>query len=82
MRKIIHLPKREKQEKIALETLNLFSPIADRLGLNKMKDELNEECFKILDPNTYKVLKKEMDDLRPQREAFVKTAKEEIEKIL
>ncbi|MDR2411209.1 MAG: hypothetical protein LBD88_00990 [Candidatus Peribacteria bacterium] len=43
-----------------------------------MEDALNEECFKILDPINYKRLKKEMDDLRPQREAFIKTAKEEI----
>jgi GTP pyrophosphokinase len=31
MRTLIHHPKKEKREKIALETLNLFSPIADRL---------------------------------------------------
>lgn len=82
MRTLIHHPKKEKREKIALETLNLFSPIADRLGLHKIKDALNEECFKILDSNTYNILKKEIDDLRPQRETFIKTAKEEIINIL
>ncbi|MDR1945062.1 MAG: hypothetical protein LBQ59_03080 [Candidatus Peribacteria bacterium] len=47
-----------------------------------MEDALNEECFKILDTANYNRLKKEMDDLRPQREAFVKTAKEEITDLL
>lgn len=82
MRTLIHHPKKEKREKIALETLNLFAPIADRLGLHKIKDDLNEESFKILDFNTYSRLKKEIDDLRPQRETFIKTAKEKITDIL
>jgi GTP pyrophosphokinase len=78
VRTLVYHPKKEKREKIALETLNLFSPIADSLGLYDLEDALNEECFKILDPTNYKRLKKEMDDLKPQREAFIKTAKEEI----
>lgn len=82
MRTLKYHPKQEKREKIALETLNLYSPIADRLWLYSIKDALNEECFKILDSTNYKRLKKEMDDLKPQREAFVKIVKEDIKELL
>ena len=43
-------PKPEKREKIAIETLNIYAPIADRLGLFAIKNSLEEECFKILEP--------------------------------
>jgi len=75
-------PKKEKREKIALETLNIFSPIADRLWLYHFKNSLDEECFKILDPDSYRKLKKELKALEPQRKAFVKNVKEEIDTLL
>ncbi|MDD3144945.1 MAG: RelA/SpoT family protein [Candidatus Gracilibacteria bacterium] len=78
MRTLRHHPKKEKREKIALETLNIFSPIADRLGLYHMKNSLDEECFKILDIDSYRKLKRELKELEPQRKAFVKNVKEEI----
>ncbi|MDD2907484.1 MAG: RelA/SpoT family protein [Candidatus Gracilibacteria bacterium] len=78
MRTLVHHPRKDKREKIALETLNIFSPIADRLGLYHIKNSLDEECFKILNPTEYKKLKKELKDLEPQRKAFVKNVKEEI----
>jgi len=82
MRTLKFHPKKEKREKIALETLNIFSPIADRLWLYHFKNSLDEECFKILDPNSYKKLKKELKDLEPQRNAFIKNVKEEIDLLL
>lgn len=82
MRTLKFHPDKEKREKIALETLNLFAPIADRLWLYSFKDALNEECFKILDPESYRRIKKEMEELRPQREAFVKNVKKEIAELL
>lgn len=82
MRTLKYHPKKEKREKIALETLNIFTPIADRLWLYNLKNSLEEECFKILDPKRYKELKKELRDLEPQRKAFVKNVKKEIVDLL
>lgn len=75
-------PKKEKREKIALETLNIYSPIADRLGLYHLKNSLDEECFKILDPDNHKKIVKELKDLEKQRLAFVQNVKEEIINLL
>lgn len=82
MKTLKHHPKKEKREKIALETLNIYSPIADRLWLYKLKNSLDEECFKILDQKDYRNLKKELRNLEPQRRAFVKNVKKEIEELL
>ncbi len=56
-------PKAEKRERIALETLNIYAPIADRLWLYQLKNKLDKECFKILEPEDFKKLKKELRTL-------------------
>jgi len=82
MKTLKYHPKKEKREKIAIETLNIFSPIADRLRLYHIKNSLDEECFKILDIDSYRKLKRELRELEPQRKAFVKNVKEEINILL
>lgn len=75
-------PKKEKQQRIALETLNIYAPIADRLGLHRFKNNLDEECFKILFPQEYKQIKKELLESNGTMLAFKEDAKNEIDKIL
>lgn len=82
MKTLKYHPKKEKQERIALETLNIYAPIADRLGLHKFKNMLDEECFKILFPNDYKQIKRELIDSDETMNSFQKNARVEIEKIL
>lgn len=81
MKTLKHHPKIEKREKIALETLNIYAPIADRLWLYHMKNELDEECFKILEPENFKKLSKELKDLEPEIKLFTKNARKEIDKL-
>jgi len=75
-------PKREKQIKIATETLNIYAPIADRLWLFAVKNILEEECFKILYKDEYKKLKRELKDLREGSKIFLKDAEIDIKKLL
>ncbi|MCP4522918.1 MAG: bifunctional (p)ppGpp synthetase/guanosine-3',5'-bis(diphosphate) 3'-pyrophosphohydrolase, partial [Candidatus Gracilibacteria bacterium] len=82
MKTLKHHPKLEKRQKIALETLTVFSPIADRLSLFNIKNALDEECFKILEPQNYKDISKQLKSLQDSREAFVQNAKTEIIKSL
>ncbi len=49
----------EKQLQIARETLDIYAPIADRLGMGDVKAELEDLAFEILEPNAYRALKKE-----------------------
>ena len=82
MRTLEHQPKKEKRERIALETLNIYAPIADRLALFQLKNALDEECFKNLEPKKYKKIKKELDGISENIEHFSSNAKENIEKLL
>src|SRR5207244_12483203 len=49
MRTLQHLPE-ERRVKIAQETLDIYAPIANRLGMSKVKNELEELSFKYLEP--------------------------------
>lgn len=82
MRTLKHHPKKDKQTRIALETLNIYAPIADRLWLFSLKNELEEECFKILEPTEYKRIKKQMIEFKSNISHFQKNSKKEIEKVL
>ena len=75
-------PKKHKRERIALETLNIYAPIADRLWLFWLKNNLEEECFKILHPKSYKKLKKELKELKGSSEIFMNHVESEIENLL
>ncbi|MFA5916989.1 MAG: RelA/SpoT family protein [Candidatus Gracilibacteria bacterium] len=82
MRTLKYHPKKDKQQRISLETLNIYAPIADRLGLFTIKNDLEEECFKILEPTEYKRINKELLDYKTNIDYFYKNSKEEIEKAL
>jgi len=82
MKTLKYHPKKDKQERIALETLNIYTPIADRLGIHQIKNELEEECFKILNPSDYKKIKKELAKSIQTMISFRKNAKIEIDHLL
>lgn len=70
MRTINHLP-RQKQLNKAAETIELYAPLAHRFGLFKMKNELEDLCFKVLDPNSYKFIARKLREKREAREEFI-----------
>lgn len=82
MRTLHFHPKPEKREKIALETLNIYAPIADRLWLHHFKNDLEEECFKILEPEEYEKIYKEFVELWDSMKIFSKHVEKEITKLL
>ncbi|MGD1867714.1 MAG: RelA/SpoT family protein [Phormidesmis sp.] len=67
MRTLEHL-RPEKQVRIARETLEIFAPLANRLGIGRFKWELEDLCFKYLDPEAYRTLKKLIVEKRTDRE--------------
>ena len=75
-------PNKDKRERIALETLNIYAPIADRLWLFWLKNSLEEECFKILHPKAYKTLKKELKELKESSDLFMTHVESEIQILL
>lgn len=70
MRTIQHLP-REKQLQIATETMELYAPLAHRFGLFNIKSELEDLCFKVIDPNSFKFIARKLREKREARERFI-----------
>ncbi len=70
MRTLEHL-KPEKQQKIARETLDIFAPLAHRLGMGKLRGELEDLAFRYTDPFAYERVSNEVDALRGENETFL-----------
>jgi GTP diphosphokinase / guanosine-3',5'-bis(diphosphate) 3'-diphosphatase len=70
MRTLEHLPP-ERQHKIAEETLEIYAPIAHRLGMGKIRGELEDLGFRYLDPVGFEQVEKSVNARRKQGEAFL-----------
>ena len=69
----------EKRKRIAQETLDIFAPIAHRLGMGRLRGELEDLCFQHLHPEDYKELSSQLAKRRPEHEAFLKGITQRIE---
>lgn len=70
--------KPEKRARISQETLDIYAPIAHRLGMGKMRSELEDLSFQNLYPQEYKKLAREVETRRPELEAILGKIKETI----
>lgn len=61
----------DKQQQKARETMDIFAPLANRLGIWQLKWELEDLSFRYLEPEKYKALANALDERRPDREAYV-----------
>ena len=70
MRTLEHL-KPEKRQKIAKETLDIYAPLAHRLGMGKLRGELEDLAFRYTDSFVYEQLESEVDAIRAEGEVFL-----------
>ena len=70
MRTLKSLPP-EKQKRIAQETLDIYAPLANRLGISKIKTELEDLSFMYLNPEAYRELTQKVMQRRVEREAYI-----------
>ncbi len=77
-----HIPKPEKRERIALETMNIYAPIADRLGIFYFKEELETLCLKNLYPADYDTIQKELGQLQEEQHFFMNQATKLLEQTI
>jgi len=70
----------EKRLRIATETLEIYVPIANLLGIRELKSRLEDMCFKFMFPSEYNNLKKKIDSGREKRKKYVARFIEVIEK--
>ncbi len=81
MRTLDHM-KRDKQIKIASETLFLYAPLAHRLGLNTIKTELEDLSLKYTDADEYRTIANKLKEKEPQRKKFIQKFIEPLQEIL
>jgi guanosine-3',5'-bis(diphosphate) 3'-pyrophosphohydrolase len=70
MRTLHHLPE-ERRTKIAQETLDIYAPIANRLGMSKVKNELEELSFRYIEPKAYEALRSKVEAKRKHAEGVI-----------
>ncbi|PYY00173.1 MAG: GTP pyrophosphokinase, partial [Acidobacteria bacterium] len=70
MRTLEHLPP-DRQQHIAQETLDIYAPLAHRLGMGKVRGELEDLAFQYVDPIGYTQTKEQVEARRKQGEAFL-----------
>ena len=70
MRTLSHLPE-ERQKQIAQETLEIYAPIAHRLGMGKIRGELEDLAFRYTDPANYQIIHEAVESRRKKGEQFL-----------
>lgn len=82
MRTLHHIKKEEKRRRIARETLEIYAPLAERIGMYEFKDELTEIAFRELEPQAYESITKRLAQLRETAGDLVPRVIEDIEFLL
>ncbi len=77
MRTLQHMPEYKQREK-SLETLEIYAPIAHRLGIRAIKEELEDAAVKYLDPIAYKEIENSLSMKQEEGEKFLNEIKEKI----
>ncbi len=67
MRTIDAISKIEKKERIAKETMEIYAPLADRMGMHRIRDELEDLSFKVLNNNARELIKKRLDEIKDDK---------------
>jgi len=74
--------KPDKQQRMARETMEIFAPLANRLGIWQYKWELEDLSFRYLNPDKYKELARQLAEQRPDREGYLDRVKTRLTKEL
>lgn len=82
MRTLYYVPSRERKFKKAKESLEIYAPLAARIGLNKIKDEIQDLAFQIINPTQYHFITKKLKDLTSQKKVFIDKVIEQFSELL
>ena len=82
MRTIKFVKLKEKQIRKAKETMEIYAPLADRMGMNRIRDELEDLSFEILNPEARHLVKKRLDEIKENNISNFNMISEEFQKIL
>src|SRR6478672_11816414 len=77
MRTLHHLPE-DRRQRIAQETRDIYAPIAHRLGMSKLKNELEELAFRHLEPEAYQTLHAQVEAKRKATQGLIENLKQQL----
>ena len=82
MRTIKAIPKEEKRQRIAHETMEIYAPLADRMGMHRIRDELEDLSFEILNNEARKLIKNRLDEIKLDKKDLFESLSFELSSIL
>ena len=82
MRTIKAIPKEEKRQRIAQETMEIYAPLADRMGMHRIRDELEDLSFEILNNDARKLIKNKLDEIKLDKKDLFESLSFELSSIL
>ena len=82
MRTIKAITKEEKRKRIAQETMEIYAPLADRMGMHRIRDELEDLSFEILNYKARKLIKEKLDEIKLDRKDIFEELSFELSEIL
>ena len=82
MRTIKAIPKIEKRQRIAQETMEIYAPLADRMGMHTIRDELEDLSFEILNNDARELIKKKLDEIKSDKKDLFESLSFELSEIL
>ena len=82
MRTIKAIPKIEKRQRIAQETMEIYAPLADRMGMHRIRDELEDLSFEILNNEARELIKKKLDEIKSDKKDLFESLSFELSEIL
>ena len=82
MRTIKAISKEEKRKRISQETMEIYAPLADRMGMHRIRDELEDLSFEILNNEARSLIQKRLDEIKLDKKDLFETLSNEIRKLL
>ena len=82
MRTIQFVTDKDKQIRKAKETMEIYAPLADRMGMNRIKDELEDLCFEVLNPDARKLIKDRLKNIKETNEMSFNSVSQDLKNLL
>ncbi len=82
MRTIKAFKSLQKRQRIAQETMEIYAPLADRMGMHRIRDELEDLSFEVLNNDARKLIQKRLDEIRLDKKDIFETLASEIKSLL
>ena len=82
MRTIKAISKEEKRKRIAQETMEIYAPLADRMGMHRIRDELEDLSFEVLNNDARELIQKRLDEIKLDKKDIFQTLSVELKSFL